>query len=92
MEVRLFCVQEVKVLLLDLASVPGVFCCQQSQCLVLPKCPGDKRAAVLAIPFMFLGKSCIEPGSSVSCADVPLPFSHDAVRVLTMAVILQRVF
>lgn len=48
--------QEAKVLLLALASMPGVFCCQQSQC------PGDKRAAVLVIPFMFLGKSYIEPG------------------------------
>lgn len=61
-EVRLFHIQEVKVLLLALASMPGVFCCQRSQCLALPKYPGDKRAAVIVIPFMFLGKSYIEPG------------------------------
>lgn len=62
--------QEVKVLLLAFASMPEVFCCQLSQCLGLSKCPGDKRAAAFVIPFIFLGKSYIVPGSSVSCSDV----------------------
>ena len=70
--------QEVKVFLLAFTSMPEVFCCQLSQCLGLSKCPGDKRAAAFMIPFTFLHKRYVVPGSSVSCSDVPC---HSAVML-----------
>lgn len=63
--------QEVKVFLLAFVSMPELFCCHLSQCLGLSEGTGDKRAAAFMIPFMFLGKSYVVPGSSVSCSDVP---------------------
>lgn len=60
-------------------ALPEGFCCQLSQCLELSECPGDKRAPVVVIPDVFLGRSCVVPGSSMLHSDVPCLHPRDAV-------------
>lgn len=45
--------------------------------------PGDRRAAVVVIPVIFLGRPCGVPGNSMSHSDVPCIHPRDALGLQT---------